>query len=370
VTIYVYPADKYGCGHYRMIWPAAAAAAQGHDVKIVMPGSRQGIGGDIDLRTNRAVSAFVPPDAEAIVLQRVSMLNLASGIPLLRDQGVAVIVDMDDDLARIDPSNPAWVAMRKDMGVVQHNWENAVQACLDATMVTVSTPALLKTYAPHGRGVVVRNTVPRGYLGIEHVDRATFGWPGSIHSHPSDLPVLGAAVARLIREGYKYWGVGPNYGYAPGDGMLHRAFGMTVDEDDLDTAGNTDFDDYPRKVANMGVVLAPLADTVFNTAKSWLKPLEAMACGVPWVASPRAEYAELARTTGVGFLANNPRQWYQRAKTLLDDDDLRAEQTQAGRQAAADYTVEGNAWRWIEAWTDAVKIQRQVKIRTASYLRR
>src|SRR5690606_28606720 len=40
MKIYVYPADEYGCGYYRLIWPAQALQAQGHDIQIVMPKQR------------------------------------------------------------------------------------------------------------------------------------------------------------------------------------------------------------------------------------------------------------------------------------------------------------------------------------------
>ena len=46
-------------------------------------------------------------------------------------------------------------------------------------------------------------------------------------------------------------------------------------------------------VAKLGIGVAPLADTKFNAAKSWLKMAEMAALGVPCVVSPRAEYMRL-----------------------------------------------------------------------------
>jgi hypothetical protein len=348
VIVYVFPADPYGCGSYRLIWPAQALRAQGHDVRVVPPSNRNGIGGDIDARTGQLVNVRIPPDADVIVMQRVSLAHLSTGIGMIRAKGVAVVVDMDDDLTKIDPNNPAFWAMKADSGDRRHNWRNAHRACLDATLVTVSTPALLPIYAPHGRGVVLENCVPASYLDVPHHDSAVIGWPGSTHSHPLDLQEVGPAVSRLLREGHTYRGVGPVDG-------LRQALGL---EEDPPVTGSVELDQWPHALAELGVGLAPLADTAFNAAKSRLKPIELSACGVPWVASPRAEYRRLHQSTGVGLLAERPKDWYRQIKRLATDPVLRADQSAAGRAAMARETIEGNAWRWLEAWEAALKAQR------------
>lgn len=360
VIAYVYPADEYGCGNYRLTWPGRALKAAGHDVRVVMPSERIGIGADMDSRTGKLVRPrlptaasplgvkSLPPDADVVVLQRVSLANMAAAVPMIRDQGIAVVVDMDDDLSKIDPSNPAFWGMRADTGDPRHTWRNAERACLDATLVTVSTPALLPVYAPHGRGIVLENRIPASYLEVASPDSQVFGWPGSTHSHPLDLQAVGPAVARLVREGFEYYGVGPTDG-------LREALGLDAEPA---TTGVVDMARYPHELGQLGVGMAPLADTLFNRAKSWLKPLELMAAGTPWVASPRAEYVRLRGATGVGLLAKDPRDWYRMLKRLLTNEQLRIEQAQAGRAAAAERTIEGGAWRWLEAWERAVNLQR------------
>lgn len=361
MIVYVYPADTFACGSYRMIWPAEALRAQGRDVRVVLPNSREGLGGDIDAKTNALINVRIPPDADVIVLQRVSFAHMAQAVKLIRARGVAVVVDMDDDLTKIDPSNPAFRALRTD-GVgraAHHNYRNAHQACLDATLVTVSTPALLKVYAPHGRGLVIENRVPAAYLDIPHVDSATVGWPGSVHSHPADLYQLGPAVQRLVREGVSYRGVGPDYGAEPGDGALRRALGLP---EDPPVTGSVSMAEYPLRVAEIGVGIAPLAGTAFNRSKSWLKPLELMACGVPFVAQRFEEYERLMRRTRVGLSAGGPRDWYRQIGKLVKTAALREDMTAAGREAAESMTIEGGAPVWLEAW-DKARTMEKTKIR-------
>ena len=83
-----------------------------------------------------------------------------------------------------------------------------------------------------------------------------------------------------------------------------------------------------------------------------------MAAGVAWVASPREEYRKLHRESGCGLLADTPKQWYQHLKRLLDDDVFRKEQVEMGREYMVGQTIQANAWRWQEAWSRALEIQR------------
>ena len=392
MAIYVYPADPYACGHFRLIWPGLALAATGMDVKVIAPGSREGIAGDIDKRspcpkcaaptvphnqvpdgnlqvflyacngagthppvqwrgTGTIIDLRVPADAEAVVLQRLTLSHMADGVKLLRERrpDIAIIVDMDDDLRSINPDNPAFWAMHKKWGYAAHSAENAMRGCLNATLVTVSTPALLRVYAPHGRGQVLYNRVPRGYLDIPHEDGTTMSWPGSVHSHPHDLQQVGPAISRLIREGHQYVATGSAVG-------VKAALNLDVDPD---STGDVDFEQWPWAVSRIGVGIAPLADTVFNRGKSWLKPLEMSAAGVPWVASPRAEYARLHRDHQVGLMAKDPRDWYKQLRRLLTNQALRLEQSHASRAAAAANTVEAHAWQWAEAWQGAIEVARR-----------
>jgi glycosyltransferase involved in cell wall biosynthesis len=84
------------------------------------------------------------------------------------------------------------------------------------------------------------------------------------------------------------------------------------------------------------------------------------AAGVPWVASPRPEYARL-HAAGAGILADRPRTWYRELKRLRESPALREELSQAGREVAATNRLEDHAWRWHEAWEKAYELQRGVR---------
>lgn len=356
MKIKVYPADTTGCGHFRLLWPVEALRRSGLSEGIVID-VRPPTERDLKLRMEgERVVEVVDADPDAVyVFQRLTHSWMAQAVPLLRAAGAAVVIDIDDDLGSIHPSNPAYESLhpRGDDGRApgrrtRHSWLHLKQACRDATLVTVSTPALLQRYAAHGRGHVLFNYLPDIYFGVPHEDSAVVGWPASIHSHPDDPSAVGGAVARLYASGTAFRVIGDPIG-------VGAAFGLR--DDPSGASGPIGVGQWPAAVAELGVGIAPLADTRFNACKSWLKPLEMSALGVPWVASPRAEYERLHRR-GAGALADTPRRWYRELERLTKNAPLRHERAEGGREVAAGLRLQDHAWRWLEAWSRAADLQR------------
>jgi hypothetical protein len=258
VKVIVNPADRSGCGHFRMIWVSELLQAAGHDVHILGPG------GKLRLVMERDTVKDVLVDADVVVFQRVIHQWMAEAVAVLRAKGIAVVVDVDDDLTSVHPSNPAWSGMHPrnegrrgpDGKINRNSWRHLSTACRTATLVTVSTPALLPVYAAHGRGQVLYNYLPDMYDGLPHTDSDVIGWPGSYHSHPNDPEVVGGAIARLVGEGATFVMRGDPTGAG-------RAFGLAQDPE----GGGVPITEWPRAVAELGIGIAPLADTKFNAAK-------------------------------------------------------------------------------------------------------
>lgn len=348
MTIYVYPADEWGCGNYRMRWPAEYCGRD--DVRIIRPTDRIDMGGRVD-KNGDLFEAYAPDDAEAIVLQRPTNKWLAQAVPQLRALGIAVIIDMDDDLARIHPANQAFHFMHPDYGDPMHSWHNAAQACRDATLVTVSTPQLARRYGAHGRVAVLPNYVTERFCSMLHEDNDDLTWCGSLHSHPNDLHEVGGAVAQLAKD-YTFRVIGVPDG-------IGKVLGMRQEYIDGGATGSVQFENWAAAIAQSGVTMAPLADTSFNSAKSWLKPLEAMAVGVPVAVSDRIEYRKLVELTGVGTIVHKPKLWEKCLRRLLESPSLRMEQSAAGRSYVRDnLTYEKNGWRWAETWQTAIQSQK------------
>jgi hypothetical protein len=355
VKVYAYPGDRWGCGAYRVTWPAQAVAAAGlADVTVIEPGGRR-VMIDIDRLTGKVARERFPRDADVVVMQRPTNAMLAQAVPLLRARGVAVVIDMDDDLSRIHPRNPAFRSLQARIPAGPggrlvpnpHSWHNAAQACRDATLVTVTTPALAERYGAHGRVRVIPNYVPERYLSAPRVDSEVVGWGGIVGTHPDDLQTVGAAVQKLVRAGARFENVGDPIG-------IGRALGLPADPP---SSGPVGLDEWPEAIARFGIGIAPLADTQFNQAKSRLKPLEYAAVGVPWVGSPLPDYVAFHKL-GCGRIAARPKDWERELRTLMRDPSLRADLSAAGRAVAAQNTIEGHAEDWALAWADAVALAR------------
>lgn len=353
MRVCVFPADQWGCGSYRLIWPAQALSAQGYDVHVIMPGVSSGLHGQwVDGKLQEVV---IDNDADVFVFQRVTSKPLSQLVQHLVGRGKTVVVDMDDDLTAIHPANPAF-KMLHPKASPNNNWQHATDACRSATLVTVSTDELQARYGRE-RSRVLRNCVPQAFVDLPRraPSEPTWGWAGAVHSHPSDLPLISGAV-QTLRPSYL------TVGYADGTG---KALGLA---EDPPATGRVAFEDWSRALQSISVGAAPLADTKFNEAKSWLKPLEYAAVGIPWVASDRREYRRLwGLEQSAGFLVGDrTRDWVRPLRRLLEDDSLRLEMGEAGRSLAAKLTIEANAWLWMETWQAAHDMTREVARRRAS----
>lgn len=352
----VFPADLYGCGHYRLIWPAMQLQLEGHDVDVIHPADRHNMfSAEVDDTTGDLTGQHVnyPRQFDVIVLQRVTHRYLAQAIPYIRAAGTAVVIDIDDDLHHIAPSNPMYGALhpkkRPGHPAADHSWEWAEYAMKHATMVVATTDALVKRYGTVARKIP--NYVPAQALTVDHEDSPIFGWGGGIHSHADDIPALGNTVSRLVAEGHTFRVIGPDIG-------VRQAFRLARRED-FEATGPIELPYWISALAMLGVGLAPLASSTFNRAKSWLKPMEYAAAGVPCVVSPSPSYRELADKYGIGDVAEKPKDWYRLVRRLVTDEAYRLDRSAAGRAAAEELTIEKHAWRWMEAWEEALRIQRQ-----------
>ncbi len=325
-------------GFCRLIWPAMALQAQGCDVSIVDGENPANALVSVD-RAGRTVDVLIP-DADVIVIQRVTQSALVEAMRRWQAAGIRVVVDMDDNLRDITPGqNPgAFKLLHQSGDQISHRWAGV--ACDMADAVTVSTDALADMYRhPHReRPTVLRNCIPQAYLSIpRYAGDLVIGWTGAVSFRNDDPGVVGGALARLQRDGYRFGMVGPLEG-------VEAAFRLAYPPVHWGPASHHE---YPLRMACHTVGIAPLKDNAFNQGKSWLKVLEFASLGVPVVASDMPEY----RRFGWAMLAANPRQWYARLKRLLTEPVLREDMSAHGRIVAGRWTYERRCGEWWQAWT-------------------
>lgn len=302
------------------------------------------------------------PPCDVFVTQRLSHRYLATAVNLMRRNGIAVVVDMDDNLDTVAAGNAARSLYHPPtaLGIPSyHSAENVRRACHDATLVTTSTPALAEHYGRRGQAMVLPNYLPDMWFDLPpRSDHADVWWPATIDTHPDDPAVVGDAVARLLRA-HPMVRFGSVVVAGHNDERCRLAFGLPHPV--YPVAPSTP-QGWPVLVAQAGVGIAPLAKGSFNAGKSHVKLIEMMSAGVPWVASPSVEYRRLHARTKVGYLAKSPAEWYARLDALVRSPQLRADQSAAGLAAAKGYRLADHAWRWWQAWTQAYQIQQRQSI--------
>lgn len=340
MRVAAFVADHSGCGTYRIKLPAAAVAAHGVETTVAqwLPVGWCG-------SPTRPLATHIQglDDIDVVVIQRPMDELVADAIPLLQAKGIAVVVDLDDDLDHIHPRSSAWGAYRDHDRI---SLRHLHRACGQADLVTVSTDAL-RRYAPD-RSVVVRNAVPTSWLAIRPSHEGmVVGWSGALATHPTDLRQAAGVGAAVGDRRFRVVGLG--------DGV-RQELGLRSEPEET---GWLAYEDYPWALAALDVGIVPLAPGPFNDAKSALKGLEMAALGVPFVASPTPEYRKLHKV-GVGLLAERGRAWRGSVARLLADQHLREDMSATGVQVVTDHlTVEGNAWRWVEAWEEAQNRRRK-----------
>jgi glycosyltransferase involved in cell wall biosynthesis len=298
----------------------------------------------------------VPEDLDVVVIGRPLSRLSAEMIPYMQRKGATVVVDVDDDFEAVHPMHGAYAKLQfKTSPNSNRAW--LMEACHHADLVTCTTPALAKVYGAHGRVAILPNYVPRSMLGTLPAERddRTIGWAGFVATHPTDLLETRGGVAQAVRDtDSRFLVIGDGYKVA-------RQLGLQ----DVEIAGPAEFTEYPHALAQLTVGIAPLADTTFNAAKSYLKGLEMAAVGVPFVASPVPDYRRLAGA-GIGTLAKSKsRSWASALKRLLGPEG-QEKAAEAREIVAARFTYEDNAWRWAEAWQEALANHRAAWTRAAA----
>lgn len=340
MKILVCPSDETGCGKYRMIWPAEALKAQGHSI-IIAPRPRIMI--DKSTTPHRVIDVLIPEKVKVVVFQRPGSYQISQLIPILHDKGIKVVIDMDDDLSCIHPSNPAHAFYDPEKNS-ERNWKWAKNACYEADLVTATTEALLDKYAPHGRGMVLPNCVPQRFLEIEKKpnEMVTVGWAGWVATHPEDLQTTHGAVNEAIaKQNARFMAIG--------DVDAFNKLGIRNRPPNIHEPG-VGFDQYADVVSKLDIGIVPLADTPFNRSKSWLKGLEYAALGVAPVVAPTPDNMRLVEE-GAAYVARSPKAWRDIVRNLITNESERQNLAQRARSVAEKWTVEKNSFRWLDAWT-------------------
>lgn len=333
-------------------------------------------------------------DFDLVLMTRRFDLVSQNLLRRMREAGVPVIYDIDDDLMAVPESNPAYMyagtkgetilkwhmqqggvipflpvkfgqfidqskqytpSEAQEIYTAASSWTKAIRSgmlqCIKmASAVTVTTPALKRLYAVHNKNIyVLRNEMRfKEWMDvppIQHPGETWFGWSGS-NTHLADLLMIEDAVIEILKTYPKsFFAV---QGFANAGELLKKIkqAGLTHR---LREFPFTSLTEYRQILAGMDVILAPSCPIRFNESKSDIRVLEAWMCVRPVVASSTTYGATLAECPEGGFVANRPKDWVRHIGRLLDDPHLRKRCGLHGLKYAADSRTYQNN---VETWQD------------------
>lgn len=289
-------------------------------------------------------------EAGVAVVQRQCTQGNFMAFKAMKDMGMKIVYDLDDNLWAVPATNPAaatFKAVREGL--------NFMAAQCD--LITVSTRALkaaVSTSMIHAgvRGLdirVVPNMIDLHWfhqpLLPKDPARVTLGWAGS-NTHAGDIgyawDALPEVLERVPHLYMEFVGMGAPRAIAEHPRVRQRPW-VPVAE-------------FPGRFSSWGwdICIAPLEENRFNRSKSNIKMLEAGAIGAVCLVSPVGPYAEFCETDRrMHYLQCYGRgHWVAKIIELATDHAKRAYYAQVLREnVVSQYEVASH----IHIWEDAVK---------------
>ncbi|QQM45217.1 glycosyltransferase family 4 protein [Streptomyces liliifuscus] len=332
--MHYWTADGSGSGMYRGVLPAMSLDWIGHKPSAGM----------------RLPEDWREHGLDVVVGCRLAKPGASKTWREMRDHGIRLVLDLDDDYFHLDFTNP-----------VAREWANPVlrQGLLDNiaisdTVTCCSEPLaeVLRDY--HGDVRVVPNGLPAQYLGEVrdyNPEVLSVGWAGT-SSTVHELPGVARALNRIAEyrrpSGVEVRLVGIDSPTAVACGLRGQRLGA------LGWVQN--FGHYLQAVSAFDVWVAPYRDIPFNAAKYPTKFLESSIMGIPLIASDVEPYRRVIRHGENGFLVKREHEWGRYLKALVDDPGLRQRIGMAARAEASGSILQALNRQWEAALTARVGV--------------
>jgi GT2 family glycosyltransferase len=318
----VYPADREGCGEYRIIAPSRALARSG----IAHPYET------MRLLTPPEIARMAP---DSIIFQRQLEPAQIEVIELTKQTSPAFrIFEIDDLITNLPPQSVHRPAIAPDIG---DRLKKALALC---DRLVVSTEALGQHYRHYcDETVVVSNRLEKArWLGLEQPRRERskprVGWAGAV-GHDGDLAVVAGVIEATAKEiDWVFLGMCPK---------RIRRFVVEIHP-------FVALADYAKKLASLDLDLAvaPLEYHPFNETKSNLRLLEYGVLGYPVVCTDILPYRG---DLPVVRVCNRNRDWVRTIRDMAADRDECRRAGAALREAVLrDWMLEDHLDQWKRAW--------------------
>jgi len=261
----------------------------------------------------------------------------------LRDAGVAVVFDNDDDMTRVPKGSPAYKEMSAARDQVAAELSAMLRLCHLVTTTGSELAARLRRLGGDTR--VVENYVETGFVRERSVghppDGVTIGWVAGAE-HRGDLREL--RLKRTLQALLEQ---------QPHVSLVSVGVDLGVQSERYTHVDHVPFPQLPDTIARFDLALAPIADVSFNRVRSNIKVKEYAAGGVPWLASPIGPYRGLGEQHGGRLVPNFG--WPEALAELVADAQSRASLAEQAAAWGRTQTVAGNVGAWEAVFAEAAE---------------
>jgi glycosyltransferase involved in cell wall biosynthesis len=316
---------------YRLFEPMMELARRRHYVSVY--------GNPEDLRPSDAEFATIVDTADVAYFARHADPDVQRLAQRLKDAGIAVVWDHDDD----------YIARRKHSTDPQEKREvDDIYRMIEiADVVTTTGERVAERYREEGAKHVIpvpnyltRNaveTLPQAHEGF------VLGYIGWV-DHQHDWEQLGVvdAARRLLDEHpeLRVEVLGPLEFDLPSDRYHRREIAQ--------------FEEIPLFINRFDIAIAPLMDIPGNRSRSPIKVMEYALAGVPWLASPVGPYEDLGEEQGGRLVEDD--EWYEELDDLIRDKRARKKLGKRGTKWARELTMPARIREWEAALETALEL--------------
>jgi O-antigen biosynthesis protein len=337
-----------GCTWYRCFHPAIAISKFGgmsHVGWLSMVGGRVGIKvgppiyGKSEIYSGYKILVFKLP---------MHVANIQA-VEISKSLGVKVVVDIDDWFDNLPDTNRA-----KQQTDPEKNKENNRDVYFKiiemADALICSTMFLYDFYKskyPNKPIFMIRNSIDMNRWPPRKVGRTlpVIGWVGATPWRSQDLEQLSPFFNEYLesrKNNFHHAGHIPN---APVASEL-----LQIKSKKTTIEPMRPLTQLPEMFKNIDIGIVPLNNIEFNHAKSYLKGLEYVAAGVPFVASWSPEYQLLA-DAGVGRIATTKNDWFNHLDELQEYV-IRDNEADDNRRIVREYfSIESKVAEWFDVFS-------------------
>jgi hypothetical protein len=315
--------------NYRAYQPMMMLQRKGHQVRFN--------------RRERPIRPHELHEVDAVLIHRISSPDIQAIARGLRDAGVGLVWDNDDDVTAVPRSNPLYSRFggyrSRDM------LAGVMQMVRLADIATSPSAVLAEQYRELGatEARVLENYVPEEFAKVRAAKhRGVVIACLAALEHQVDYQELGLrdTLAKLLDA-------------HPDLRVLGLGLGLGLRTDRYELLKQIEFLALVKTLSRADIGIAPLVDIPWNRARSNVKLKEYTSAGLAWLASPVGPYLGMGEAQGGRLVADGD--WHDALERLIVNERERRKLAKRGAKWVKGEGIERNAYRWESALRDAAR---------------